>query len=59
MRTIYVIFVKHCMKWRLLSVFKGSNYYRSVEKSYNFRIKSGTGNSSIVSIYSKMIFLVI
>ena len=35
------------MKLTLLSASKGSNYYKHVEKTYNFRIKSETGKSAI------------
>ena len=35
------------MKLTLLSTSKGSNYYKHVEKMYNFRIKSETGKSTI------------
>jgi hypothetical protein len=38
--------VEHCMKYTLLSGLKGSNY-KSMEKVYNFRIKSGTDKLSI------------
>jgi hypothetical protein len=34
------------MKLTLLSASKGSNYYKHVEKTYNFRIKSETGKSA-------------
>ena len=43
MRKIYVILVEYCMKLTLLSALKGDNYYKHVEKAYNFRIKSGIG----------------
>ena len=48
MSKIYVILVEYCMKLTLLSVSKGSNYYKHVEKTYNFRIKSETGKSAIL-----------
>ena len=48
MRKIYVILIELCMKLILLSGLKGSNYYKNMEKAYYFRIKSGTGKSSIV-----------
>ena len=47
MSKIYVILVEYCMKLTLLSASKGSNYYKHVEKKYNFRIKSETGKSAI------------
>ena len=47
MSKIYVILVEYCMKLTLLSASKGSNYYKHVEKTYNFRIKSETGKSAI------------
>ena len=37
----------------LLSASKGSNYYKHVEKTYNFRIKSETGKSAIVLLTLK------
>ena len=40
LRKIYVILVEYCMKLTLLSASKGSNYYKHVEKTYNFRKKS-------------------
>ena len=43
MRKIYVILVEYCMKLTLLSTLKGNNYYKHVEKAYNFRIKSRIG----------------
>jgi hypothetical protein len=43
MSKIYVILVAYCMKLTRLSASKGSNYYKHVEKTYNFRIKSETG----------------
>ena len=48
MSNIYVILVEYCMKLTLLSASKGSNYYKHVERTYNFRIKSETGKSAIV-----------
>ena len=44
---VIVILVEYCMKLTFLSASKGSNYYKHVEKTYNFRIKSETGKSSI------------
>ena len=44
MSKIYVILVEYCMK---LTASKGSNYYKHVEKTYNFRIKSETVKSVI------------
>jgi hypothetical protein len=46
MSKIYVILVEYCMKLTVLSASKGSNYYKHVEKTYNFRIKSETGKST-------------
>ena len=48
MSKIYVILVEYCMKLTLLSASKGSNYYKHVEKTYNFRIKSETGKPALV-----------
>ena len=48
MSKLYVILVEYCMKLTLLSASKGSNYYKHVEKTYNFRIKSETDKSAIV-----------
>ena len=50
MSKIYVILVEYCMKLTFLSASKGSNYYKHVEKTYNFRIKSETGKSAIASL---------
>jgi hypothetical protein len=47
MNKTYVILVEYCMKLTLLSASKGSNYYKYVEKTYNFRIKSETGKSNL------------
>jgi hypothetical protein len=47
MSKIYVILVEYCMKLTLLSTSKGSNYYKHVEKTYNFRIKSETSKLAI------------
>ena len=55
MSKIYVILVEYCMKLTLLSTSKGSNYYKHVEKTYNFRIKSETGKSAIVLICIQLI----
>ena len=44
---VIVILVEYCMKLTFLSASKGSNYYKHVEKTYNFRIKSETGKSAI------------
>jgi hypothetical protein len=44
---IYVILVVHGMKWRLLPLLKGSNYYKDVGKVYNFRIQSEIGKWSV------------
>ena len=46
MSKIYVILVEYCMKLTLLSASKGSNYYKHVEKTYNFGINSETGKSA-------------
>jgi hypothetical protein len=46
MSKIYVVLVEYCMILTLLSASKGSNYYKHVEKTYNFRIKSETGKSA-------------
>ena len=46
MRKIYVILVEYCMKLTLLSAL---NYYKHVEKAYNFRINSGIGKWSLVA----------
>jgi hypothetical protein len=35
-----------------LSTSKGSNYYEHVEKTYDFRIKSETGKSTIKQPYN-------
>ena len=43
MRKIYFILVEHCMKLRLLSGLIENNYYKNVERAYNFRIQSKTG----------------
>ena len=45
----YAILVQQCMKWTRsrLPVLKGSKYYKNVEKTYNFRIKSETGKWSV------------
>ena len=48
MSKIYVILVEYCMKLTFVSASKGSNYYKHVEKTYNFRIKSESGKSAIV-----------
>ena len=48
MSKIYVILVEYCMKLTHLSASKGGNYYKHVEKTYNFRIKSETGKSAIM-----------
>ena len=45
---IYVILVEYCMKLTFVSASKGSNYYKHVEKTYYFRIKSESGKSAIV-----------
>jgi len=50
MRKIYVILVEYCMKLTLLSAWKGDNYYKNVEKAYNFRMKSGIGKCYIAHI---------
>ena len=47
MSKIYVILVEYCMKLTLLSASKRSNYYKHVEKTYNFRIKLETGKLAI------------
>ena len=36
------------MKLTFVSASKGSNYYKHVEKTYYFRIKSESGKSAIV-----------
>jgi hypothetical protein len=46
MSKIYVILVEYCMQLTLLSASKGSNYYKHVETSYNFIIKSKTAKSA-------------
>jgi hypothetical protein len=46
MSKIYVILVEYCMKLTLVSASKGRNYYKNVEKTYNFIIKSETGKSA-------------
>ena len=43
MRKIYVILVEYCMKLTLLTTLKGDNYYKHVERAYNFRVKLGIG----------------
>ena len=43
MRKIYFILVEHCMKLTLLSGLIENNYYKNVERAYNFRIQSKTG----------------
>ena len=48
MSNINGILVAYCMKLTLLSASKGNNYYKHVEKTYNFRIKSETDKSAIV-----------
>ena len=55
MSKIYVILVEYCMKLTLLSASKGSNYYKHVKKTYNFRIKSETGKSAITKLFYKCI----
>ena len=52
MRKIYVILVEYRMKLTLLFSLKGSNYYKHVEKAYNFRIKSGIGKWNIGNKFS-------
>ena len=47
----YVILVVHGMKWRLLALLKGSNYYKDVGKVYNFRIQSEIGKLSIGELW--------
>jgi hypothetical protein len=46
MRKIYVILVEYCMKLTILSTL---NYYKHVERAYNFRINSGIGKWSLVA----------
>ena len=42
------------MKLTLLFDLKGNNYYKHVEKAYNFRIKSGIGKWYIITILVDM-----
>ena len=46
MSKIYVILVEYCMQLTLVSASKGRNYYKNVEKTHNFIIKSETGKSA-------------